>query len=61
MSVFDEFRAHASLPFEQARMLPLEAYASAEVLDAELATLFAAIGSASPGPPTWVMSATTSA
>ena len=41
MSVFDELRAHASLPFEQARMLPLEAYASAEVLDAELATLFA--------------------
>ncbi|HCH81010.1 MAG TPA: (2Fe-2S)-binding protein, partial [Acidimicrobiaceae bacterium] len=40
MSVFDELRAHASLPFEQARMLPLEAYASAEVLDAELATLF---------------------
>ena len=40
MSVFDEFRAHASLPFEQARMLPLEAYASAEVLDAELATVF---------------------
>ncbi len=41
MSVFDELRAHASLPFEQARMLPLEAYASAEVLDAELATVFA--------------------
>ena len=41
MSVFDELRAHASLPFEQARMLPIEAYSSAEVLDAELATVFA--------------------
>ena len=41
MSVFDELRAHASLPFEQARMLPLEAYSSTEVLDAELATVFA--------------------
>ena len=41
MSVFDELRAYASLPFEQARMLPLEAYSSTEVLDAELATVFA--------------------
>jgi phenylpropionate dioxygenase-like ring-hydroxylating dioxygenase large terminal subunit len=41
MSVFDELRAHASLPFEQARMLPLDAYSSTEVLDAELATVFA--------------------
>ena len=41
MSVFDELRAHSVLPFEQARMLPLEAYASPEVLDAELATVFA--------------------
>ncbi len=41
MSVFDELRAHASLPFKQARMLPIEAYSSAEVLDAELATVFA--------------------
>lgn len=42
MSVFDELRAHAELSFEQARMLPLEAYTSDAVLDAELATVFAA-------------------
>ena len=41
MSVFDELRAHASLPFERARMLPLEAYSSEQVLDAELASVFA--------------------
>ncbi|MEM8706943.1 MAG: aromatic ring-hydroxylating dioxygenase subunit alpha [Actinomycetota bacterium] len=42
MSIFDELRAHAQLPFDQARMLPLEAYSSDAVLDAELATVFAA-------------------
>lgn len=41
MSVFDELSAHAELPFDQARMLPLEAYTSGAVLDAELATVFA--------------------
>ena len=41
MSVFDELQAHSALSFEQARMLPLEAYSSEAVLDAELATVFA--------------------
>lgn len=41
MSISDELRAHAALPFEQARMLPLEAYRSTDVLAAELATVFA--------------------
>ena len=41
MSIFDELREHSLRPFEQARMLPLEAYSSPEVLHAELATVFA--------------------
>ncbi len=41
MSVFDELRLHAGLPFERARMLPVEAYRSNGVLEAELESMFA--------------------
>lgn len=41
MSVFDELAAHAALGFDDAVMLPIAAYTSPEVLDAERATLFA--------------------
>lgn len=40
MSLFDQLRQHASLAFEQARMLPLDAYDSEELLAAELVELF---------------------
>lgn len=36
-----ELAEHAALPFEQARMLPLAAYSSAELLQTELEQLFA--------------------
>lgn len=40
MSIFAELADHAQLTFEQARMLPLEAYRSPAVLEAEVAELF---------------------
>jgi len=40
MSIFDELRAHAGSPFEAARMPPLGAYASDEVLEREVSDLF---------------------
>jgi choline monooxygenase len=41
MSVFDELSEHADLPFANGRMLPLEAYRSAEVLAVERSAVFA--------------------
>lgn len=41
-TIFDKFAAHADLPFEHARMLPLEAYRSPDVLAAEIEHLFGA-------------------
>jgi phenylpropionate dioxygenase-like ring-hydroxylating dioxygenase large terminal subunit len=40
MSIFDELAAHAGLGADQARMLPLAAYTSAGVLDAERRSVF---------------------
>ena len=40
MSIFDELKAHGALPFARARMLPLEAYRSDDVLRRELEILF---------------------
>lgn len=40
MSIHDELAAHAELPFDQARMLPLAAYTSPEILAAETELLF---------------------
>ena len=40
MSLFDELRRHGELPFEQARMLPLAAYSSDDLLRRELTELF---------------------
>jgi len=40
VSVFRELREHAERPFTSARMLPLGAYTSAEVLQREVADLF---------------------
>jgi choline monooxygenase len=42
MSIFRELADHAALPFESARMLPLETYRSEEVLTAECSRIFAA-------------------
>jgi len=39
-SIFEQLGVHASLPFADARMLPLEAYRSDELLSAELEELF---------------------
>ena len=39
MSLFDELRRHVELPFDQARMLPLAAYESEELLQREIADL----------------------
>lgn len=41
MSIFDELAAHAELEFPQARMLPLAAYTSPDVLAAERTAVFA--------------------
>ena len=41
MSIFDELAAHAALPFESGRMLPLEVYRSEGVLAAERSEIFA--------------------
>jgi choline monooxygenase len=41
MSIFRELTDHAALPFESARMLPLETYRSDEVLTAERGRIFA--------------------
>jgi choline monooxygenase len=40
MSIFDELRAHASLPFEQAVMLPLRAYRDPHIAEAEMRDVF---------------------
>jgi choline monooxygenase len=40
MSLFDQLRVHATLPFEQAIMLPLAVYIDAAVLEAERRELF---------------------
>ncbi len=39
-SIFGQLGRHATLPFANARMLPLEAYRSTEMLNAEIADLF---------------------
>jgi choline monooxygenase len=41
MSIFRELADHAALPFESARMLPLETYRSEDVLTAERERIFA--------------------
>jgi choline monooxygenase len=41
MSIFDELRRHASLPFDQAVMLPLRVYRDPEVAQVELKEIFA--------------------
>ena len=40
MSLLDELAAHAVLPFDQARMLPVEAYTSTSLLTTEIDALF---------------------
>lgn len=40
MSLFDELRTHSELAFEQARMLPLAAYESEDLLAREVAELY---------------------
>ena len=42
MSIFRELADHATLPFESARMLPLETYRAEEVLTAERSRIFEA-------------------
>lgn len=41
MSLFDELREHAGSSFDEARMLPLASYASDDLLEREVAKLFA--------------------